>query len=179
MEEHLLSKLLDKSPGEWQEQLHDEAAINKHQLDDEAAEQSQLFSNWASLAAIAHIHRKECERNYEEVKADIELKVRSDPSHYGLEEKTPKEAAFKATVLSQKIVKDAYENYLEAYSYDKVLSIAEKTFDGRKTMLRLEGDLWLGEYYSTTTIKEEQVEKFREKINDNKKRSGRRVRKNG
>lgn len=179
MEKRLLERLLEKSPGEWQEQLHEEASINKHQLDDEAAEQSQLFSNWASLAAIAHIHRKEAERDYEETKADIELKVRSDPGHYGLEEKTPKEAAFKATVLNIKIVKTVYKDYLKAYTYDKILSIAEKTFDGRKTMLRLEGDLWLGEYYSTTTIKEEQVEKFREKLNDNKKRSGRRVRKHG
>ena len=121
MEERLLDRLLENSPGEWQEQLHEEAAINKHQLDDEAAEQSQLFSNWASLAAAAHIYRKEAERDYEETKADLELRVRTDPVQYGLEEKTPKEAAFKATVLNNNIVKDSYKAYLKAYTYDKVL----------------------------------------------------------
>jgi len=177
MKNTMLDKLLKRTPEEWQEKLHNEAAVNKYELDDEAAGQSQLFSNWASLAAVAHIYRKQSERDYEEIRAKKELMVRADPGFYGLEEKSPKEAAIKAVVLDMESVKDAYKEFMEAYTYDKILSIAEKTFEGRKTMLRLEGDLWLGEYYSTTTIKEEQVDRFREKISDSKNRRKRRVKK--
>jgi len=173
----LIDKLYEKTPDEWSQQLHQEAGINKNRLDDEAAEQSQLFSNWASLAAAAHIDRKEAERNFDEEKARMDLKVRKDPGMYGLEDK-PKEAAIKAVVSESEMVKKAYSEFLDAYAYDKVLAVAEKAMEGRKTMLRLEGDLWLGEYYSTTNIREEQVDRFREKSKDLKKKSRRRI-KNG
>ena len=61
MKNTMLDKLLKRTPEEWQEKLHNEAAVNKYELDDEAAGQSQLFSNWASLAAVAHIYRKQSE----------------------------------------------------------------------------------------------------------------------
>ena len=177
MKDSMLDRLLEKTPEEWQEKLHDEAAVNKYELDDEAAGQSQLYSNWASLAAVAHIYRKQSERDYEEIKAEAELNVRADPGLYGLEEKSPKEAAIKAVVMGINKVMKANRDFMRAYTYDKILSIAEKTFEGRKTMLRLEGDLWLGEYYSTTTIRDEQVDRFREKISDSKNRRKRRVKK--
>ena len=174
MLDKLIDKLYKRTPSEWQELLHQESAVNKNRLDDEAAEQSQLFSNWAGLAATAHIHRKEMERNFDEVKASVELRVRKDPVGYGLEDK-PKEAAIKAVVAETKQVKEAYDEFLQAYAYDKTMAVAEKTMEGRKTMLRLEGDLWLGEYYSTTNIREEQVNRFKEKISDTKRKARRRI----
>jgi len=45
MLDKLIDKLYKRTPSEWQELLHQESAVNKNRLDDEAAEQSQLFSN--------------------------------------------------------------------------------------------------------------------------------------
>jgi len=170
---------LERTPDEWQELSHREVAINKNRLDDEASGQSQLYSNWGSLAAAAHIYRKRKEGDYEEVKAAMDIMVRTNPTEYGVEEKSPKEAAIKAAIISNREVKKAHSDFLDAYAYDKILAVAEKSCEGRKSMLRLTGDLWLGEYFSTVTVKEKQAEEFREKISDTKNRSRRRIKKHG
>ena len=170
-----LAELYKRSTDEWLSQLHEESKVNKNQLDDEASEQSQLFANWAGLAAIAHVNRKEQERRFEAAKARADVAIRKDPVRFGLEEK-PKEAAIKAVILDIEEVQEAYDDYMKAYAYDKVMAVAEKTMEGRKTMLRLEGDLWLGEYYSKVEIKDKQVDRFRERVADTRKRKERRKR---
>jgi hypothetical protein len=58
---------------------------------------------------------------------------------------------------------------IEATAYAKFFNSATSACDQKKTMLRMIGDLWLGEYYSDVQIKKgEGEERLRERMKTRK-----------
>lgn len=159
MRDEDLKKLLSKTPFEWREQAKEESKIDRNYLHIQAEEQSQLYFNWASLFGIAKEYRKLKEVELKEVESKWDLKLREDPESYGFP-KSPKEAAIKSKVATRREVREKKRDFLESYAYAKALEAAKDSFLIRRSMLKLEGDLWLGEYYDTVTIKEEDEERF-------------------
>ena len=101
---------------------------------------------------ISQIDRKA--REIEILRAETDLKIRENPSNYGIEKIT--ENTIHATVLSQETVKKAYEQYfdmkekLAGLDYEvNALDSAYWAFVQRKTALEKITALYLSEYYAT------------------------------
>lgn len=83
-------------------------AICKHQLDEAWINQPQLYNWYAMKCADARQSMDEAKATLEVVKAELSLKIRSNPGNYGFEKTTEK--LIDAAILVQKEHSDALEN---------------------------------------------------------------------
>jgi len=161
-----IEELLSMTAREWRQHFYEQIKIDKYALDISVAEQPQLFVNCAGLSATASKLRDFLEKVYEEEKAEMDLAVRSNPQGFDLEPDTKgklMETAIKSKVILDTRVAESYHNFIEGKEYAKLLNGVVNAFDQRKTMLRLEGDLWLGEYYSNADIRGSEEDVIRER----------------
>ena len=112
----------------------DDIAINKYQLDEELVEQPQKFYEWAKAEVIAGEKVSELKDTLEVTKAEMEIRIRKNPTLYDLPN-NPKEALIKAAVLIQRKVKKASRRLIKAQRTHGLLKKAEKSFEHRKKSL--------------------------------------------
>jgi len=143
----------------YQDELH----IDKYNLDNECATQPSLFMKYAEEFAEKKKQRQLRETELKRIEAEADANVRKNPSEYGLED-NPKEKAIAYAVANDPKVIEAANAFIEARKQSSIADAAKNAFEQRKIMLRVLGDLWLGEYYSATEVKKADVSKFRKKM---------------
>lgn len=141
--------------------------VDRFSLDTECAEQAYLFVEVAEMYADAEKAKKEAEAAYDDAVAEKDLDIRRSPEGYGLDEE-PKEKAIAHTVRQQAKVKRLREEMFEAIRKCNKLKSLKDGFEQKKIMLRVCGDLWLGEYYSETEVRKSEVGKFRKRMSTRK-----------
>lgn len=159
-------KLFERTAQEWTSFFREQAMFDKYELDTAVAEQAQFFINCAGLSSVASKLRDFVETWLKQEESEVDLAVRSNPLEFDLEPDSKgklMESAIKSKVALDNRVCDIGILFMEMKEYAKVMNKAIDGFDQRKTMLRLEGDLWLGEYYSSADIREKLEDDVREK----------------
>lgn len=160
---------IKKDINELSEQLDADMRIDKYGLDNECAEQTSIYSKWARMSAEASRERDYRQKELDETSAMLDNEIRTDPEKYGI--KDLKEAAVKAVIMGDEAVMKLKSDLIEATTYAKFMNSAVAACDQKKTMLRMLGDLWLGEYYSNVEIRKGEVEdRLREKMKGRTKR---------
>jgi hypothetical protein len=109
-------------------------AINKYKLDEELVQQPQKFYEWAKAEVIAGEKVSELKDDLEVIKAEMEIRIRRNPTLYDLPN-NPKEGLIKAAVLIQRKVKKASKRLIKAQRTHGLLKKAEKSFEHRKKSL--------------------------------------------
>ena len=161
--------------------------IDKHLLDEEWVNQPKLYFEYASELALARQELEEARAEFDVVKAETDLAIRSDPADYDLPEKTTEVMIGKALILTEEYA-DAQKVVFTAKHRVDILSGAQTALDHRKKALENLVDLHGRNYFSSPNIDtrhmgSEDLEKFKEQVGDienekakarNKKRKRRR-----
>lgn len=142
--------------------------IAKHELDKEWINQPILFVEWAEQAVNASFVKDKAKERLDLTRAEVDFKIRSNPSKYGIEKIT--ESVVTNTIITSKEYKAANDNYLNAIKEAKILDVAREAFDHKKKALERLTDLFLAGYWSNPNIKKEVKEQFeQENVNEMKK----------
>jgi hypothetical protein len=141
--------------------------IDKYQLDNAWISQPLLFCEWAEKAVEASFERDKAKEQLELTRAELDGKIRSNPSDYGLEKVT--ESAVSNAIIQDPIYKKANSYFLESVKNAKILDVARESFDHKKKSLEKLTDLFLAGYWAEPKIKTEIKEDFGQKETENQR----------
>jgi hypothetical protein len=122
--------------------------IDRDQLEIEWEKQPMIYFYWAQKEAEALEAKDRASQKLNIVQAEMDAKIRSNPSAYNLPEKTT-ETAIKYTLINTEQYLEAQNDLIEKNKTVRILSAAVKAFDHKKTGLSKLSELWLGGYWST------------------------------
>lgn len=162
-----IERLLSKSIPEWKALASADHYFSKFDLDEACANQGQRFVNWAELAAIAVGYADLKEEELNQDRADMELDVRENFEDFDLvpdREGKLREAHVKAIIRRSPKVKRSYKEFVAAKAYNRFFENVMKSFDQRKTMIRMMGDLVLGEYKADVEIRDNHTDDMRKRM---------------
>ena len=141
---------LNRSVDSYEKECHKELELDRFNLDEEYETQPQLYLNWSKLYAISLAERKRISLDLERVKADVDLEIRgNDPKIYGLEKFT--ETAIRSILMQIDRVKEKEEENIKIIKLSGFFEHAVRAFEQRKELLKGEGELWKGGYYSSVS----------------------------
>ncbi len=136
---------------EWDEyNLSEDAALDKYDLDVEAENQSHLMQKWLELLTQAQAELSKAKEVINNTEADLFLKVKIEGVP-ALGTK-PTEATVKAYVHTQPEYKKAQRRKRKAENNVHYLQNARSVLEHRKTMIKVEADLWICGYFSRPSI---------------------------
>lgn len=138
--------------------------IDKYNLDEECATHPQKYNDAAREAARCSKEEKEAERKYIKMKAKVGKEVRKRPGKFGVDPDEPKEGAIKGAIDLDGRVEEAYSEYLDARERAANAAADEKAYEHRRTLIKLLGELWMKDYYSSVEVREEREDKFRKSM---------------
>jgi len=137
------------------EELKAGLAVRTDALHEDAREQPRLAEEAGELAAEAKAEAKRAKLRADETRAEVERDVRANPAVHGVEKVT--EGAVAAAVTVNKRVRDAELAVIDAQeAADKVASVAN-AYEHRRTVLKMEAQLWLANYYGDVTVREREM----------------------
>lgn len=142
--------------------------IDKYALDAECMDQPRRFIHWAEALAEASSVRDRMDQSLDVTLAQTEMKVRKDPTAYGLEKVT--DASVKALVTIDPFVVKAEELLIQAKHRVNILFAAKEAFEQRKSMLENLVKLFLSGYWSDPKIKGEAKETLSKGADDAQKK---------
>lgn len=145
----------------------DEISIDEHALDYELKRQSQLIMKYVLLQVKAMTEKDLTKERLEQVAAELDIKIRKNPSAYGLDKVT--ETAIKNVILLENEYIKQTEEYLNCKEDEATFSGVLKALDHKKKSLEKLSDLWVAGYYSSPNIKKEvEQQANKEKIREQK-----------
>lgn len=123
-------------------------AIDNTQLDREWAKQPKLYHEYATQSAEVRRVLDEKEAEFKVAKAEVDKRIRTNPTKYGLSEK-PTEASIASTILLQKKYLKAQNEVILAQYDVNIIDAMVRSLDHKKSalenMVRLHGQ----DYFST------------------------------
>ena len=169
---------------EWEEFLDGERdfkrdkRVDKEKLDWEWERHSVIYSHWGALARMAQskvdrlsniVELREAE--LKEVKAKMDLDIRSNPDGYGLGKITENVVASAILLTPEykealKRLFDAKEELIQAKDELAKFELAWKTIDQRRSALKGLTETWVGGYWDKPSISEEAKEKARKRMKE-------------
>jgi len=141
-------------------QFKDDLIIDKYDLDGEWLKQPIIFSKWSMEYSQAILERDRAKQKVELVRAQLDLKIRSNPKDYGLEKVT--ESSVNSIISLEKEYKDALEELNQAVYNLSVMSAAKEAIDQKRAALENLTKLFLAGYWAEG----KSVEKEREKMSE-------------
>lgn len=122
--------------------------IDRDQLEIEWEKQPMIYFYWAQKEAEALEAKDRASQKLNIVQAEMDAKIRANPSQYGLGEKTT-ETAIKNILTNSKEYREAENELIEKNKIVRVLNAAVIAFDHKKKALTKLSDLWLGSYWAS------------------------------
>jgi len=132
--------------GEKNRSYLEEVIIDKYDLDNEWLNQAEKFIHWGEQEAQAEYEKDRIKEKVDLTRAELSTSIREEPKKYGLEKVT--EAAINEIILQSKKFQDINGEYIEAVKTAKILTIAKKGFEQRKTALEELVKLYLNGYWA-------------------------------
>lgn len=123
------------------------AQIDINHLDSAWLEQPTLMEEFTRELADARNALEAAERQLELYEAEIDLRIRNEPSKFGIEKLSEK--AVKSAMLLRKKHQRLTDDVIAARHAVAVLQAAVTTLDHRKKALEKLVDLWLAGYFAT------------------------------
>lgn len=135
---------------EWEEyNLHQDSSLDKYALDMEAEEQSHVLQKWLDLLVQAQAELSKAK----ELVLDVEAKLFIDAKTNGIAGlEKPTEGTVKAWVRIQPEYKKALRRRRKAENNVSYLQNARSVLEHRKSMIKIESDLWITGYFARPNI---------------------------
>jgi len=124
--------------------------IDKHSLDVAISEQPALFHDISDKLTDALDIRDNCKKTMDEVWAQLDSKYRSGGSGKKITEKE-----ISARITSNKLYKQAYQDFLDAKRETDRWANLKSAFEQRASMLKQMASLYCSNYYSTSSVTED------------------------
>lgn len=121
--------------------------INKYDLETEWLNQPNLYYHYSKLQADARLEMDEAKEKLEQIKADLNLDVRSDPKKFGVE-KVTNESVAAAIIVEQEYVEALREVNITRHSYE-VISGAVRAMEQRRSALENLVKIQLSQIHAT------------------------------
>ena len=128
--------------------------IDKHALEIEWEKQPTLFMQYAELEADAQEVKDRAVQKLGITQAEMDAKIRKDPSGYGLGDKVT-DTAIKHIVVNSKEYKAAEDAVIVATKKVRIFGSAVTAMEHKKRALTKLTDLYLGGYYSSGGVPKE------------------------
>lgn len=125
-----------------------ELPFNKYRLDEEFITQPELYKKWAKFYGQSLAARKQVDKEVERARSELSLKIKASPEIYGLDKKST-ETSVKDVINGNEKVREKEDHANKVYALSHVLEGIMKSFEQRKELLKGEGELWKGGYYSS------------------------------
>lgn len=123
------------------DQINEDLKLDKHNLDTEAENQSRLYMKWSERYLIE-------KTALDDLEGSIYLDIVNNPKEFDIPEK-------KVTVDATKSAINTNRKVVEQRLLANLLKNAKDSFEQRRSMIKLLGDLWQQQYYGDIQIKEE------------------------
>ena len=149
--------------------------VDKNRLDDEWIDQPRRYFNWAVQLEDARDSLEEAKAEFDVVKSEVDLAIRTNPDDYDLPKVTDKSVA--AALITQPEYKEAQQAVFDAKYRVGVIQAAVTALDHRKRALEKLVDLHGQKYFASPRASEnsreamEEVEKGSLRRRGKKKRS--------
>lgn len=132
---------------EWDEyNLAEDAQFDKYALDIEAETQPHLMQKWLELLTQAQAELSKAKEVLNNTEAKEFLKVKTEGVH--ILGSKPTEATVKAYVSVQPECRKVQRRKRKAENNVQYLQNARSVLEHRKTMIKVEADLWITGYYA-------------------------------
>lgn len=125
--------------------FEEDLQINKFSLDDEWTKQPNLFHKWSTELSQIEMERDRAKEKIELVRAELDLKIRSDPDSFNLSKVT--EASVQSAIVTSEGYQKAVDEYLKLKYNHKVIQSAIESLNHKKYALDNLVRLYLSEYY--------------------------------
>lgn len=129
-----------------------EIVIDADALDVEWLQQPQLFIKYAEATVKAEMRYDKAKEYLDFIRAELDTEIRSNPLLYTQSDKKPTEGRISSLILTNPKYKNALDRYNTTKKQFKILSVALKAFEQRKSALenlvRLHGQ----SYFSSPTL---------------------------
>lgn len=150
---------------EWDEyDLSEDATIDKNALDVEAERQSHLVMKWSLLLTQAQATLSEAKEGLAHIEAVLFLRARTELPN------KPTEATIKSWILTQPEFRKAQRTKRKAENNVTYLQNAKAVLENKRSMIKVEAELWVCGYYSRPMIREQQVgkesEQYKEEVKE-------------
>jgi hypothetical protein len=124
--------------------------LDKHNLDQCALTQPELYSEWACKWADAVDIRDRSKDKLSLVRSECDTEIRSTPSEFGWAkaDKAPTEAFISSAICGHPNFVSANEEYLTACHEVNILSVAKEAFEQRRKMIEVLVQLYVSSYFS-------------------------------
>lgn len=147
--------------------------IDIHALDVEWVNQPVLMRKYTELAAKLGWERDVAKEYLAQLKADLEMKIRSNPDKYGLTSKVT-EAGIASTILLQKSYQAAVQKLINAEYEFKTAQGVVQAFDQRRSALenlvKLLGQGYFAGPKAPRDLSPEAFDSLKESVNHTKRR---------
>ncbi len=137
-----------------------DVSIDEYQLDREWVIQPELVYEWAVAAADARREMDAAKARLEVVKADLSLKMRSDPQSYGLP-KTTDAAVTSAVTVADECVEAVNAYHVARHRYE-LIQAGLAALENRKKALENLVSLHLSNYYAQPQARKDDAEGVQE-----------------
>lgn len=124
-----------------------ERKVNRFELEIGLEDQPDLFGYWADLHSASSTEKNDLKRELDDLRSEIELKVREAPGKYVADSIKITESVISSTVQIQKEYKELNKKYIDALNETNRLAGIKETFDHRRSSLKSLVELWTNEYY--------------------------------
>jgi len=120
--------------------------IDLNRLEEEWIGQPILYLKWAEDLADALRDADQTKINLDVTRAEVDLRIRQDPTKYRIPEGKATEAAIKSRILKHAKVIEGQKKVLDAAHRVRILQAAVTALEHRKRALTKEADLFAAKY---------------------------------
>jgi hypothetical protein len=152
---------MDENAKAWD--FSDQLVIDEFALDKELIKQPSLYDFWAHKSADARHNHEQAKAKLDQIRAQLSLNIRRDPSAFGLSKTT--EATIDAVIVTEQQYADALEEVIEAKHLVDRYAGHLTALDHRKKSLEKLVELHVANYYSKPKVStDETVRSPRRKV---------------
>ena len=151
----------------------EEINIDRYNLEKECSENGGRVIYWGEQWAKAEAEKERAKKQLDEIRAELDIKIRKNPENYGLEKIT--EGAINSLIPLQKDYIRASDDCINARELAMKLTMVKEAFIQRKDLLLGEIRLFLAGYYTS----EDKIGLDNEKSFQDRIRMKRKIKENG
>ena len=146
------------------DKLRQKLPIDRDSLHEEAERQAELAAEAGELSADLRADAKRAKLRSEEAQASADAEIRAAPEKFNLAKVT--ESAVASAVLLHKEVRSARSEQVEAERLAERASSLAVAYQHRKSMIQVEVELWVTNYWGDPRIRDRKMGEVRRTIED-------------
>lgn len=132
--------------------VYEDLKVDLNGLDENAVNQAILYAEYSLLWVEAIKARDDLKRNLELLRSDLDEMIRAEPNKYGWEkDKAPTEAFVSQRIINDPDYIDLNDQLAKSQYEVNVTAVIKESFDKRGHSINVLKDLYIGNYFSTTS----------------------------